>query len=80
MTHQEQEAVKALLNGKSWLLVEAMLYEELNISMKIDINKPHQDIAIDTIAGVKLQETVKRFINRLNNIKNGKTNAPVNYK
>ena len=80
MTHQEQEAVKSLLNGKAWLLVEAMLYEELGKSMKIDISKPHQDIAIDTIAGVKLQETVTRFITRLNNIKTGVTTTPTSYK
>lgn len=80
MTHEEQEAVKSLLNGKAWLLVERLIYEELGKSTTVDISKPHQDIAIDTIAGVKVQETVTNFLKRLNNIKNGKSSAPITYK
>jgi hypothetical protein len=80
MTHEEQEAVKSLLHTKAWLLVEQMLYEELTVSMKIDIDKPYADIAVDTIAGVKLDKTIRNFLNRLNNIKNGKTSTPTSYK
>lgn len=80
MTQEEQHAVQSLLKTKAWSLVEGMIYEELGKTMKFDINKPHQDIAIDTIAGVKLHETITNFITRLNNIKNGKTNTPTSYK
>jgi hypothetical protein len=80
MTHQEQEAVKSLLNGKAWLLVEAMMLEELSRTMKVDITATYETIAVNTIASVKINEMVNTFLGRLNNIKNGVTNTPTSYK
>lgn len=80
MTQQEQEAVKATLNSKAWLLIEQMLYEDLARTTKVDITATYQDIAVQTIASVKINEMVTNFITRLNNIKNGTTNTPVSYK